>query len=88
MPTHRVLLSALLGALLLAAGCRSATENPGHRGRVRVAAASDLNAALSVDGSKADGNAALQAKIKQKIEARTEAGEIDADGLELAVIDR
>jgi len=44
---HRVLLSALLGALLLAAGCRSATESPGHRGRVRVAAASDLNAALT-----------------------------------------
>jgi molybdate transport system substrate-binding protein len=44
---NRVLLSALLGALLLGAGCRSATENPGHRGRVRVAAASDLNAALT-----------------------------------------
>jgi molybdate transport system substrate-binding protein len=44
---HRVLLSALLGALLLAAACRSATESPGHRGRVRVAAASDLNAALT-----------------------------------------
>jgi molybdate transport system substrate-binding protein len=45
---HRVLLSALLGAaLLLAAGCRSATETPGHRGRVRVAAASDLNAVLT-----------------------------------------
>jgi molybdate transport system substrate-binding protein len=44
---HRLLLSALLGAALVAAGCRSATEPPAHRGRVRVAAAADLNAALS-----------------------------------------
>jgi molybdate transport system substrate-binding protein len=43
----RVLLPAILGAALVAAGCRSATEPPTHRGRVRVAAASDLNAALS-----------------------------------------
>ena len=43
----RVLLPAILAAALAAAGCRSATEPPAHRGRVRVAAASDLNAALS-----------------------------------------
>jgi molybdate transport system substrate-binding protein len=44
---NRLLLSALLGAAIVAAGCRPATEPPAHRGRVRVAAASDLNAALS-----------------------------------------
>jgi molybdate transport system substrate-binding protein len=44
---HRFLLPAILGAALVAAGCTSATEPPAHRGRVRVAAASDLNAALS-----------------------------------------
>jgi molybdate transport system substrate-binding protein len=44
---HRLLLSALLGAALCAAGCRSGTESPRRRGQVRVAAASDLNAALS-----------------------------------------
>jgi molybdate transport system substrate-binding protein len=44
---HRVLLPAILGAVLVAAGCTSTTEPPAHRGRVRVAAASDLNAALS-----------------------------------------
>src|SRR6266487_4627972 len=37
----------MLAAALVAAGCRSAPEPPAHRGRVRVAAASDLNAALS-----------------------------------------
>jgi molybdate transport system substrate-binding protein len=36
-----------LCAVLLAAGCRSAPESPAPRGRVRVAAAADLNAALS-----------------------------------------
>jgi molybdate transport system substrate-binding protein len=45
--SHRVLLSAILGVVLVAAGCRSAAEPPAHRGRVRVAAAADLNAALS-----------------------------------------
>jgi molybdate transport system substrate-binding protein len=44
---HRFLLPAILGAALVAAGCKPATEPPAHRGRVRVAAASDLNAALS-----------------------------------------
>jgi molybdate transport system substrate-binding protein len=44
---HRFLLPAILGAALVAAGCKSVTEPPAHRGRVRVAAASDLNAALS-----------------------------------------
>jgi molybdate transport system substrate-binding protein len=44
---QRTLLPALLGAALCAAGCRSGTESPPRRGHVRVAAASDLNAALS-----------------------------------------
>jgi molybdate transport system substrate-binding protein len=44
---HRFLLPTLLVAGLCAAGCRSGTESPARRGQVRVAAASDLNAALS-----------------------------------------
>jgi outer membrane protein assembly factor BamB len=36
--------------------------------QLMLALPGDLNAALSVDGSRAEGNAALQAKIKQKIE--------------------
>jgi molybdate transport system substrate-binding protein len=36
-----------LCAALVAIGCQSVPESPAHRGRVRVAAASDLNAALT-----------------------------------------
>jgi molybdate transport system substrate-binding protein len=39
--------AAWLCAVLVAAGCQSAPESPARRGRVRVAAASDLNAALT-----------------------------------------
>jgi molybdate transport system substrate-binding protein len=41
------ILCVSLAAALLAAGCGSSSELPAHRGRVRVAAAADLNAALS-----------------------------------------
>ena len=47
MLIHRFLLPSLLAAGLCAAGCRSGTESAARRGQVRVAAASDLNAALS-----------------------------------------
>jgi molybdate transport system substrate-binding protein len=40
-------LAGCLCLILLAAGCRSTPESPARRGRVRVAAASDLNAAMS-----------------------------------------
>ncbi|MGH9144315.1 MAG: molybdate ABC transporter substrate-binding protein [Vicinamibacterales bacterium] len=40
-------LAGWLCLVVVAAGCRSAPESPARRGRVRVAAASDLNAALS-----------------------------------------
>ena len=39
--------AAWLCAALIAVGCQSAPESPARRGRVRVAAASDLNAALT-----------------------------------------
>lgn len=42
----RVLLCAWLWAGLAAAGCGRAAESPAHRGRVRVAAAADMNVAL------------------------------------------
>ena len=41
-----VLVSAWLWAGLAAGGCGPAAESPAHRGRVRVAAAADLNVAL------------------------------------------
>ncbi len=40
-------LAGWLCVVVVAAGCRTAPESPARRGRVRVAAASDLNAALS-----------------------------------------
>jgi molybdate transport system substrate-binding protein len=44
--TKRLFLCAGLCAALIAAGCASPPEPPARRGRVRVAAAADLNAAL------------------------------------------
>ena len=43
---RRVILCLSLAAALGAAACGSSPEPPAHRGRVRVAAAADLNAAL------------------------------------------
>ena len=43
----RLALGLLLGVSLLAVGCGPASESPAKRGRVRVAAAADLNVALS-----------------------------------------